>query len=373
MMSVATLKRMWLLALSALWILPAGAAEPETVKPADEARLEFYNQSELTAKAERIVVADIGAPGEESVELKVHQTLKAPEIAAKYVDPDRMKRAADLLEQPEKANLPPLAPARAPVALKVTVDKKMKLPPQGTQAIFFLWERMGKLGETTYRVSHPQCIYDVDLLTQVQAGLNRPRALSDGRYLREWDRQMAERVRGRDADKALLKAKGGETVMALRLRAARPALSLRGDGSFSVTALVENTRGREQAIYDGPAGGYGARLWRKGSEPSTGVVLRVTMKGLVAGMDNSILGITDPTDFAAVPASSSMSKELFFDAKTFPVLKHFTGEYMLSVFFTTAQDGAGLALDGPAWSGTMISEEAPLRFGDPAAEQKAEK
>jgi hypothetical protein len=164
----------------------------------------------------------------------------------------------------------------------------------------------------------------------------------------------------RQANAALLNAIRGEESLGLRIRALRPSLSLRGDNSFAVTVRVENTRPRDQAIYDGLGGGYGVILRQKNAEAGTAFVVRKTNTNL--GADASVLNIADPMDFAKVPGNSFLAKELFFDAAELPRLRSFEGEYMVSAFFTTAQDGKGLGLDMPVWTGTLVSEEVPLIF-----------
>jgi hypothetical protein len=82
----------------------------------------------------------------------------------------------------------------------------------------------------------------------------------------------------------------------------------------------------------------------------------------VAGVDNAILGIVDATDFAIVPHESSLSKELFFDSKTFPALAALNGEYVISVVYSSGFDGNGLDVGSPVWTGTLLSEETALEF-----------
>jgi hypothetical protein len=335
--------------------------------------LAFYSFSDLLTKAERIVVAEVGPTEAGAVALIVRETLKAPENDAKYVEPERLKRAADLLAN-DKAELPPL-PARpkAPARLRAVVEQ-MRLPPEGTQGVFFLWDRAaGEAGAVpTYRIAHPQCIYDVELLEQIKAGVARPRSVADGRYLRDWDREMAARARLRQTNETLLKTKGGEAVMGLRLRALRPALSLRGDNSFAVTVRVENTRSRDQALYDGPASGFGVLLRPKNGEAGAGLVLRQPAAKM--GTDRAVLSIADMTDFTTIQGDSFMAKELFFDAKEQPALRGVDGEFTVAVFLYSEQDGRGLELNMPVWTGTMVSDEVPLQFQKPRdMDKKAER
>src|SRR5208283_2067337 len=69
------------------------AAEPP---PAPQ--IEIYNLARLLSKAERIVVAEVGASSAELCTLNVQQVLKEPKPDPKQVDPEVLKRAAALLE-----------------------------------------------------------------------------------------------------------------------------------------------------------------------------------------------------------------------------------------------------------------------------------
>ena len=319
-------------------------------------RLEIYNFAALVSKADRIVVADVGPSKDGAFALVVRETLKAPETDSKSVDAARLKRAADLLAN-DKLNLPPLA--KAPPQNLTVVPENLKLPGEGTQAIFFLWDSMG---DGKYRLAHPQCIYDLELLPQVRVGAARPRSVADGRFLRDWDKQMAEKIRQRDAEDELLKMKPGEEVLGLRLSMIRPALSLRGNNSFSLTAQIENTRSRDQSIYDGPAGGFGVILRPKnGGDDARPIVLRQSTKDI--GADNAVLNIADMTDFSIVRPKVAITRELFFDGQEIPALRQLQGEYIVRLFFIAQQDGRGLDLDAPAWTGSLVSEDKVLKFG----------
>lgn len=351
--------------MRASWAIAVCLAVAAPAFTGDEARTErprpqplaFYTFAELLDKAERIVLAEVGPAQEGRSVLLVRETLKAPENDAKYLETERLKRAAELLGNDKLDPSPPKLPARIKA-----VAEDLRLPPEGTQAVFFLWERAAGEGQTepAYRLAHPQCIYDSELLPQVRAGVGRPRSVADGRYLREWDKQMAARARQRQANEGLLKMQGGETVRGLRLRALRPALSLRRDNSFSVTARVENARGRDQLLYNGPGGGYGVLLRPKNGEAGAGVVLRQTAGSM--GADSAVLNLPDITDFATVQGEAFLAKELFFDAKEHLALRGLDGEYTVAVFLSSEQDGRGLELTAPVWTGTLVSEEAPLRF-----------
>ena len=355
--------RLTLLAFMAA-LMPVHAGQ----EPGKASTAEVYNFAELVARAERIVAAEVGPAKDGVISLVVKETIKAPEQDAKYVDPERLKRAADLLAN-DKLNLPPVTPTKAPVLLKVKLNN-VPAPKEGIEAVFFLWEKDAGSKEPVYVLSHPQNVYDAELLPQVRAGTTRPRTIADGRFLRDWDKLLAERKKQRDAHAALLQSKGGEPVLGLRIKLTRPQVSLRGNNSFGVTAVIENTRGRDQEIYDGPAGGYGIILRPKeaNSPIGNGIVLRQSTKQF--GVDTSVLNITDMTDFTTVPKDNSISKELFFDAQDHGILTSLSGEFTVSVFFTTAHDGKGLQLDSPVWTGTMISEEVPIRFNATAAKAK---
>ncbi len=346
-----------LLALLAGSVL-AGAADSH-----EAARMEIYTFSELLAKAERIVVADVGPLSGASVTLTIRESLKAPEAAPNYISPERMKRAADLLAN-DKLNLPPLPPdSKPPASMRVRLQNVVA-PREGTQAVFFLWERVDAVGGVpTYLLGHPQCIYDAELASQVKVGLAQPRAVADGRYLRDWDRQAAERQRQGRANDALINAPRGEVVMGLRLVARRPTLSLRGNNGFAITVRVENTRNRAQAIYDGPAGGYGVVLRPKAAQSGGTLVLRQSTSGM--GTDSAVLNIADATDFATISADGFLTKELYFDARNAPVLTTLQGDYVLCAFFVSAQTGKGLDIDNPVWTGTLVSDDIPIRFESP--------
>lgn len=361
-----------LLIIAALAQTPlAPAAENGEARPAPAApiMIDVYNFSELLTKAERIVVAEVGPMNDGVLTLVVRDTIKAPELSAKYVDPERLKRAADLLAN-DKLDAAPLAVVpKTPASIKLRLQN-IAPPREGVQAVFFLWDSDGGTArEPVYKLNHPQCMYDIELLPQVRAGVAHPRTVGDGRFLRDWDKQLAERKKQREANNELLRMKGGEVVMGLKMRAARPILSLRGNNSFGITAVVENTRARDQAIYDGPAGGYGIAIRPKvpKADGSGAIVLRQSTKSM--GADNAVLALTDLTDFSTVPKESSLSKELFFDAAEFPVLTTLQGDYTVSVFYITSQDGRGLDIGSPVWTGAMISEEVPLKFDSPMSQK----
>src|SRR4051812_42165413 len=138
---------------------PAVPDAPKTA-PAAPPPLEIYNFSELLAKADRIVLAEVGAEADGFITLINPQYLKAPKRDPKQVDPDMLKRAADLLAD-EKAKVAPAAP-KGPQPLRIAVAKGQKLPQAGTQSIFFLWDKLpdSEKGELTYKAAHPQNVYD---------------------------------------------------------------------------------------------------------------------------------------------------------------------------------------------------------------------
>jgi hypothetical protein len=324
---------------------------------------EFYNLVKLLAQAQRIVVAEIGTPKNGFVTLTVQETLKAPENDPKYVVPEMFKRAEALLAD-DKAQLPEPQPlkSKAPATILVRAGTDVKLPPQGNQALFFLWNQLPSDpgSPPKYRLAHPQCIYDLAVLPQVKLGLNNPRSVADGRYLRDWDAQMATRAKERTGLGALRSLEGGEIVMGLRIKALRPQLALRGDNSFSVNAQIENTLNHDLDIYDGPADGYGVLLRAKNAPPESALILRLQRS--VAGVDAKTLEIVDTTDFVTVPHQGAHDKELFADVAAFPAVAALQGEYLLRVFYSSSKDGHGTDLQTTAWTGTLLSNDVPLLF-----------
>jgi hypothetical protein len=325
---------------------PKGAA-------ATGAELEIFTLSQLLGKAAHIVVAEVGETRDGLVELIVQKALQAPAPDKKERDADAIKRANALLKG---------EPPSAVDAKRIRVAPGSgKLPPPGSQAVFFLWDRIeGQQTADTacYTLSHPQCVYDLEALPQVQAGIQRPRAVADGRYLRAWDRDMAGHVRQLKLDQSLLGLKGGDVVLGLRIKAGLATFTMSKDNSFRVNGIIENTRAQEQMLYDGPAGGYGARLKPRGG--GKGHVLRVSMRSVVS-VDRAVLDIPEPADFVSIAGNKHVGKEMIFETKDFPILKTLSGEYLLSVFYTSSQDGAA-ELDEKAWTGTLVSEDIPIQF-----------
>jgi len=372
------------LAISAFWhCADTRAAEtpapgPNTTPPASEkparARTQIYTFQELLSKSERIIVADVGATRDGLTKLTVRETIKAPASDKKIVSNDKRKRAADLLNDPAIGggkNQPGVAAALAdapgPSAVYVRAEN-LTLPREGIQVLLFLWDTIEPptADSVAYKAGHPQNIYDLDVAPEVRAAANRPRSVGDGRFLRAWDREMAFKLRQREADEALLAQKGGEENGGLKLRAIRPALSLRGGNSFAVTADFENLRAREQAMYDGPAGGYGVVLMPAADNPdkldkeNDALILRLSSRALIA--DTGVLAISDLTDFATLSPQGRFTKELFFDAKDFPVLERLKGAYRLKILFSSSHDGRGLDIGAPVWTGSLLSEELPIIF-----------
>jgi hypothetical protein len=367
--------------------LPCFAAEAPTVEAADapltagaekasggktpaaenaaapaKARTRIYNFQDLLTQSERIVVADVGATRDGLTRLTVRETLKAPRTDRTLFSSERRQRAADLLVNPDAklAEEAPLKVSPGPSAVYVRAQN-LTLPREGAQVLFFLWEKSEApaADSVAYSVSHPQNIYDLDVVPEVRTAVQRPRAVGDGRYLRPWDREMAARLRQRESDEALIGQKGGETVGGFALKGLRPLLSLRNDNSFAVTAQIQNTLAREQGVYDGPAGGYGVVLTPEKGDGDA-LILRLSQRQLV--VDSAVLAIADITDFASISAGQTLSRELFFDVKDFPVLGRIEGAYKVKVFYSTQQDGRGLDLDMPVWTGTLLSETIDLSF-----------
>jgi hypothetical protein len=332
----------------------------------DAAELDGYNVAKLLAKAERIVIAEIGPTWGDNVTLHVQETLKAPELDPKYVPPEAFKRAEALLGAAKGESAPPPTKVEPPRTVFVQVSKETRLPPQGNQALFFLWEKVPAAKEAPatphYALSHPQNVYDpASALPQVRLGLSNPRSVADGRFLRDWDAKLAARAQERAANRALISGPSGEVVLGLKLTAVRPTISLRADNSFYVSAHIENTLNHDLQIYDGPAGGYGVVLRPKAGTPDSALVLRLH-RG-VEGVDRKTLDIIDATDFANIHHHGAIDKELFADAKLFPALAKLKGEYTLRVFYVSDRDGRDAEiLDIPAWTGTLISPELTLVF-----------
>jgi hypothetical protein len=335
----------------------------EEPKPASA--VTYYNFSELLNKAERVLLGEIGESKDGAVTIKALETLKSPAHDTKKITPDMVKRAEELLAS-DKAPAAPVVQAHGEVEnVNVTLitGKGIKLPPAGVQAVFFLWdpEKFEEGKPPTYRVNHPQSIYDSAALPQVRAALFKPRSISDGRFLRDWDRRAAQRAAQRKADDELKQIPGGEPVLGLKIEALRPKLLLRGDNSFQVATHLVNTFDKETMVYDGPAGAYGVILRAKGAAPETSIVLRLSG---FEGVDPAAMEITNQSDFATVAGNQIFTREQLVDVKNFPVLKTLSGAYVLKAFYTNRKDGTKIGLDSPAWTGLIVSKEIPIDFKD---------
>jgi len=67
-------------------------------------------------------------------------------------------------------------------------------------------------------------------------------------------------------------------------------------------------------------------------------------------------------DFTALRPAQSITRQLFFDATAFPGLRGCAGDYIFKVFYTNSQDGHGLEMDIPVWTGAVVSGEVPFCF-----------
>ena len=342
-----------------------GKDAPSAPKPAEDPGGEIYTVAELLNRAETIVVAELGLVEGNGTRLNIMEVLKLPSSAAPVKLPEKqlLERASDLLNQEatlraerekEKKGPKPLPhPAGAPAAklpapalpaLAIVAGGRIPLPRPGTQALFFLWERAAPEGDSTlrYRLSHPQGLYGADLAPSVKLSLSRRNPADRERYLREWDERMAKRQALRKDDEVLKKLSAANQESGLRLLAPRPKRSIRDDNTFDVNVRFENSRGYDQAIYDGTVNCFGVRLRKKNAPPEEAVVLRASLKRLAEGLDPATLALVDANDFELVPKNGARSKELHFDAQEHPALAALDGEYVVNVFYVSAQDGKGL-------------------------------
>lgn len=337
--------------------------EQEPAAPAaTTTTVEFYNFSELISKAERIVLGEIGEKKDGVVMIRAIETLKSPKRDAAQISPDAYKRAQELLSG-GKSEIPPQLAAAAIENINVGViplNEKM-LPPQGVQVVFFLWgaekREEGKL--PVYRINNPQNIYDSKELSQIRAGLAMPRTISDGRFLRDWDKRAAARAALRKVDEELKKNAGGAAVLGLQIETIRPKLLLRGDNSFQVATHLINGFSKETMVYDGPASAYGIIIRAKDAAPESALVLRLNTYDEVDPMS---LDITSLTDFEGISGNNLLKREHLFDAKKFPALKTLAGDYVLKMFYTNNKNGSKDGLNSPAWTGTVVSKEVPVVF-----------
>ncbi len=333
--------------------------------PRDERAVEILNFSQLIDKAERIVLAEIGERKDGRVAITPLEVLKAPAAPETgRVTPEMIKLAEELLKK-EGGKGPARKPVvkDEPITLVLTPEQKL---PAGEQALFFLWEpeKVEEGAGPAYSVRHPQCMYDAELTPQVRAAILKPRSISDGRFLRSWDQNAAQRLARRKADEDLKKLPLGETVQGIAMSCVRPSLSLRGDGTFLITTRLFNHFGKELQVYDGPASSYGAILRAKDDPAEKAMILRL---GGFEGVDASALNITSMLDFAGIAGGDYLPREHTFDAKKFPILKTLNGKYLVRTFYTNAHDGIVKgrpqdSLESPAWTGTIVSKEVELEF-----------
>lgn len=340
---------------------------------------QLYTFSELLGQAETIVLAESGAATPPGMRLRVLEWLKGPPADVKdWTDPALLRRAQALLEEEARAAAgeakagaapavpPPVEPG---LPLWVASPQGAPLPRAGAQALYFLWDRQAATPEAPLRyvLSHPQCVYDAGLAAEVKSELARPRAAPRRAYLREWDRRQAQRLTQRKENEQLRQLACGNVDKGMRLVIRSAGPSLRAPGGFDVLLAVENSRDAPQAIYDGPAGGFGVRLRQKDAPLAEALVVRHTDPEVTGGVDQQVLLRLGPDDFAAVPRSGAWSKRLHFEPLSQPELAGLSGEYVLSAFYSSAQDGRGLGeLPGVPWTGMLASQEVPLRLG-PAA------
>lgn len=363
-------------------------------KPAGkEASISIYPLAELMAKAEAIVVAEVGKKDSTGVPLSILATLKRPEgqfgvrwgvstTPKPRLNPDVYKRAEELLDKEAKSlvkdpkkdqSTKPATPLRP---LYIVPEGRTRLPRAGIQAMFFLWDRIPGLKKDSplrYRVAHPQCVYDKNYSPTVQAALNNRRMDARRKYLRPWDRRMALRLeKKRDADRIKSLAPGN-LERGLRLQVIKVKRALRGDNTFYVGAKFQNARDYSQLIYDGLLAEFGVRLRKKGAPADSTIILRAAMGPVSGALDRQILAIADAGDFTPIKGRSEYTKDLHFDAREHPVLGSLDGPHVLNVFYTSKEDGKKVEhLDKEAWTGTLISPDAEVVFKRKAVADKKE-
>ena len=338
------------------------------------AGIEIYNFLQLIDKAERIVLGEIGERKDGRVTISTLETLKEParqNREGQKISPEAYALAEERLKNDKAGATGGGKDAqkeqdKKETGLTLLVNAEMRLPPAGVQALFFLWhtEKTEDDAAGTFTIRHPQCIYDANLLPQVRAAIFKPRSISDGRYLRDWDRRAADKLAQRKADDELKHLPAGETVLGMRLDCVRPQLALRGDNSFLVKTNLNNIFGKELLVYDGPAGAYGAILRAKDAPPEKSIVLRL---GGFEGIDPVALNVTTLLDFESIQGNQLLSREHVFDVQKFPILKTLSGTYLLKMFYINTHDGIikqrpKEGLESPAWTGTLITKEASIEF-----------
>jgi hypothetical protein len=331
----------------------------------------IYTFSELLARADTVVSAEVGDTRDGRMALRVTEWLKGPPEEFKQARLQR--KAEERLAQEVKAKDAPAAEAPPAVPLEVVVEDAIRPPKPGTQMLFFLWDQAAgaPAGVLRYRLSHPQCVYETNWTAEVKVELGRGRTAERRPYLREWDRQMAERLAQRQSDAAIRALEAGKAEKGLRLKLSSLRPTKLAPNGFNAFVRVENARDAAQAIYTGPLGGFGARLRPKDGPADKALVLRLTDPDVTRGVDAQVLSLVSSDDFEAVPRRDILLRDLHFEPREFPALSGLSGEYLVSIFYTNAQDGKGLEdLPGVPWTGTMASNEEPLAFEPIAARKK---
>jgi hypothetical protein len=367
----------------------AGSVATNTAAPAtkteshdEEFRIRTY--TELLARAEVILVGEIGDAGAEGVSVKVREWLKGPpqDIEKKWTEPFQIKRASDLLEQESKAiqdrkngkapvKNQPAAPApKYNLPLSVLVENPKTAPQKGATVLLFLWDRLdGTVNQPLrYQLNHPQNVYEEELAQQVKVELGRERTARRKEYLREWDRKMALRISQRSLDTEIRALEAGKPAQGLQLKLTRAVRSLRNDNSLQTTVKFSNLRTSDQSIYDGPLTGFGARIRRKGDAPDRAVILWAQQRRITDGMDPAVLGILDANDFARIAKEGELSREVVFDANDHPELTGLDGECIVNIFYTN--DKAMKDMDellGQTWKGLAISDDVTVVFKSQSA------
>ncbi len=375
--------------------MPGGGevyAATELDEPAAKDSLsESFTLVDLLAKAEAIVVAEVGEQQERGTPLKVLVSLKNPtgnfgiqwgestSAPRQKLASEVYKRAEERLDEEtarkdrdaSKEGTEELVNTNSVVAggpLYVVVENLKKLPRPGVQALFFLWERVKADGpeKLRYRVNHPQCVYDKAYAATVQAALNNRRMALQQTYLRAWDRERALRIERQRQSDAIKKMEAGHVERGMRMSVLSAKTSLRGDNSLFVGAQFENARAYPQFIYDGLLADYGIRLRKKGEGLESALVIRAPVGRSASGLDRDILALSDAADFAMVKKEGVHTKDLHFNAKEFPVLTTLDGAYILNVFYSSKEDGKNVELlDAEAWTGTLISADIECQFKRP--------
>ncbi len=366
------------------------SVEAQTASKKSKGIEKIYTLVELLAKAEVIVMGEVGESTDshspnKGAAINVMSVLKAPRSAVNLIKPSQVvadeksspesevrKRAEDLLEKEaqrkrEEDGLSAneeVAPGKIS-SLSIHPVSIRKLPPKGTQAVFLLWEKKVdvKNGHYAYVLNHPQCVYDRSYAARIQVALRNRHAAAKEGFLRPWDKQMAIRINRREGDEVIKSLEPGNLERGLQLQAIRPRLSVRGGNTFDVTVQFTNTRGIQQYIYDGPMAQFGACLLKKGAPAESTLLLRATERHVTSGLDPEILTIMDATDFVPIKGGRTYSRELHFGANEFPVLATLDGPYVVRFFYTSKRAGKKVEhLSSEAWTGTLVSQESEIVF-----------